>query len=217
METFKEILEVIYFISGPALVVIVYLGLSQIKVAREQVEAQRKATRINAKRDALKITSEQIMKYGSEVIPLQNVFNEKVKSEEIKFFTDSKVKITGREIQVKPCADDNEVKKLKSLIYEFTSVMNAMEGFSVFFTSGVADEKVAFRSLSSTYCYFVKELLPLLVLVEAGNKRFTATMQLFHIWYSRLESENLEKQKEELERKIKSNKTQTIEIIGEDS
>ena len=81
MELFKEIIEIAYFISGPALVVIAYLALSQIKVAKKQIEAQRNATRISSKRDALKATSEQIAKYASEIIPLQNIYNEKISSE----------------------------------------------------------------------------------------------------------------------------------------
>ena len=102
-------------------------------------------------------------------------------------------------------------------MYEFTNLMNAMEGFCIYFVSGVADEKVAFKSLSSTFCSFVEGLLPLLVPLTDGENRFAATIQLFQIWHSRLESENLEKQKKELEQKLKGNKTQTIKTIGENA
>lgn len=217
METTKDILEILYFISGPALVLIGYFALSQIKVAREQIEAQREASKINSKRDALRTTSEQVTRYCNEIIDLQNKLDHRIEAGGIKFFEKSKVKISGDNIQVNPCSDENERKKLLSIMMEFTNVMNAMEGFSIYFISGVADEKVAYLSLSNTFCGFIKKVLPLVVPVISDGHRLSATIKLFHIWNARLEAESLKQQKEDLEKKLKDNKLQSIKTVGYDA
>ncbi|MCI0510961.1 MULTISPECIES: hypothetical protein [Chromohalobacter] len=63
MQTLKEILELVYYVSGPLLVVVAFLALGQIRVAKDQLKAQKKAVAISAKRDALRITAEQISNY----------------------------------------------------------------------------------------------------------------------------------------------------------
>jgi hypothetical protein len=214
MENFKEFLEIIYFISGPILVIIAYLALGQIKVAKEQIEEQKNASKINSKRDALKLTSEQITHSGAFIIPLQNALNVSINKNNIKYFDESSVEILGNKIKVTPCKREGEFEKLSYVGSEFTAVMNAMEGFAVFFSSGVADEKIAFYSLSETYCNQIKLLLPLLVPIRAGEKKLTACMHLFTIWNSRLEAEKLEMQKSELDKKIKNHKTHTVTTVG---
>ena len=217
MDSFRDILEIIYFISGPLLVLIAYGALSQIKVAKEQLEEQRKFSQIASKRDALKVTSEQITSYGSDIVPLQNIYHKKIESEEIKYFSKSTVEVNGNEIRMEPCKDKAEFKKLELILEEYTNVLNRMEGFSVFFMSGVADEKIAYLSLSDTFCTFVKEAMPLLLLLDPDKNRFTATTSLFFTWNSRLESESLKKQKELLDKKIKNNQPQTVKFVGENA
>ena len=85
MSALRDVLEISYFVSGPALVLVAYLALSQIKIAKQQLTAQQDATRISAKRDSLKATSEQVARYGSEIIPLQNALFKKIKTENINY------------------------------------------------------------------------------------------------------------------------------------
>lgn len=214
METAKNILEIVYLLSGPALVVIAYLALSQIRIAKEQLQAQREATNVSVKRDALKATSEQIARYSFELIPLQDALFKKIKDENIKFFKESKTVITGDKISVNPCSDKAEMEKLASIGMEFTRAMNSIEGFSVYFISGVADEEIAFRSIAETFCTTINDLLPLLVPLTKDGNRFSSTMQLFMIWHARRQKENWERQKLDLENKINTHSTQTIKPFG---
>lgn len=126
MESIKNFLEIVYFLSGPALVAIAYIALGQIKVARSQIEEQRKATRISAQRDALKLTSEQIREYGLKIIPLLNILDKAINDNNIKFFEKSEIIINDNSIKVKPYTSDNELKKIANVINEFLNVMNAL-------------------------------------------------------------------------------------------
>lgn len=215
MEQFRDYLEILYFLSCPALVVIAYIALAQIKLAKNQIEEQRNATRISAKRDALKLTSEQIKEYGVTIIPIINTLDKKIKDESIEFFKKSEVVIGDDNFKVNPCSDDAEIDKLKNIIPEFLNVMNALEGFSVFFVSGVADEKLAYRSLSTTFCHSVKNFLPLIVMLTSDSNSFSVTIKLFSIWNNRLDSEAMEQQMQGLEKKLRSKKEKTIRIIGD--
>lgn len=215
MEQFRDYLKILYFLSCPALVVIAYIALAQIKLAKNQIEEQRNATRISVKRDALRLTSEQIKEYGATIIPIINTLDKKIEDESVEFFKKAEVVINEDNIKVKPCSDDAEIEKLKNIIPEFLNVMNALEGFSVFFVSGVADEKLAYRSLSTTFCHSVKNFLPLIVMLTSDSNSFSVTMKLFSIWNNRLDSEAMEQQMQGLEKKLRSKKEKTIRIIGD--
>ncbi|MBA7531818.1 hypothetical protein ES705_24042 [subsurface metagenome] len=215
MEQFRDYLEILYFLSCPALVVIAYIALAQIKLAKNQIEVQRNANRVSAKRDALRLTSEQIKEYGVTIIPIINTLNKKIENENMEFFKKSEVVIGDDNFTVKPYSDDVEIEKLINIMPEFLNVMNALEGFSVFFVSGIADEKLAYRSLSTTFCNSVKNFLPLIVILSSDSNSFSITMKLFSIWNNRLDSEAIEQQMQGLEKKLRSKKEKTIRIIGD--
>lgn len=211
----RSYLELAYFLTGPMLVGIAFLALSQIKVARKQLEEQKNATKIMAKRDALRLTSEQIRDYGTRIIPILDVLDKKIQAENINFLKDCTVIIEKNQITVRPCTDSAEREKLLNIVIEFSTAINALEGFSAYFVSGVADEYVAYRSLATTYCNSVKDILPLLVLFNQDNRRFAATLELFGVWNTRMESEGLLKKKQELDHKLKGMGERTIPIVGE--
>jgi len=215
MEQVRDYLEILYFLSGPALVVIACIALVQIKLAKNQIEVQRNATKISAKRDALRLASEQIKDYGSTIIPIINNLDKKIKAESIEFFKKSKVVIGDNSFKVNPYIDVAEIDKIINIIPEFLNLMNALEGFSAFFVSGVADEKIAYRSLSTTFCNSVKDLLPLIVMLGSNCKSFSATMKLFSIWKNRLDSEVMEKQMQELEKNLRSKKERILRTISD--
>jgi hypothetical protein len=215
MENIKEYLEIAYYISGILLVWVAYLALGQIKVARQQLEEQKKSLKITSKRDALKLTSEQVTNYGINIIPLQSTLEVAINKHGVTFFKNSKVEINGAEIKVTPPQDEKELQKIELIVKDFTNVMNALEGFAVYFASGVANEKLAYQSLAKTYCHHLKTYIPLLVMIDAGNKRFSASMFLFNTWYSRLVAEELAVEQAKINEKIKSHKTHTISTVGE--
>ena len=217
MDIIKELLNILYLISGPVLVYIAYTALDQVKFAKAQIDEQKEATRINSLRDALKLTSDQISRYCEYIIPLQDALDEKIASEEVHYLEKSTFTIVGEEINVSPCSEDGEYEKIILILPEFTKFINAIEGFSSYFISGVADEEIAYKSLGSTYINAIQGILPILVLFDTGNSRFSATMQLFLIWHHRFESQDLKKQQEQIKEKLKNNKDMKVNVVGASS
>ncbi|EGQ8146827.1 hypothetical protein WOC09_23455 [Vibrio parahaemolyticus] len=215
MDEIKNYLELAYYASGICLLLVAYLALGQVKIAQEQLNEQRKALSISSKRDALKLTSEQVVIYGKDIIPLINKFTTAVKKHEIEFFDKSEIVVETDSIIIKPYKDDEDYLKVKEVIPEFVELMNAMEAFAVYFTSGVADESTAYNCLGSSYCNHLKKALPLAHIFDQNDKSYSASMQLFKVWYSRLVAEELELEQKKLMAKIDNLKEQRISIVGE--
>ncbi len=218
MEEVKTWLEILYYLSGPAITVIAYLALGQIRVAKEQIAEQKKSLQISSKRDALKLTADQVKLYCEKIIPLQNTFDQKLKADGITVLGKFKVEFEPGTIKVTPPPKENfNFKDFEIIATEFLDVVNAMEGFSTYFASGVADERLAYLSLGSTFCSSMKTIAPLLIPISSEGRQFSATLRLYSIWGTRLENENLERQKLEIEKKLKSNKQVSIKVVGTDA
>lgn len=216
VQNLKDWLEIIYFISGPAVAVFAFLALGQIRVAKEQLEAQRRSLQISSKRDALRLTADQLTEYSTKIVPLINAFDQKVKTENVTFFSKFKVEVCQDSIKVSPLSTDVDINDAMKVRSEFVTVANSLEAFSSYFASGVADEGMAYLSLGTTFCGTVKHLAPLLVRLGADDRRFSAMLHLFTIWSCRLEAETLNKQKREIEDKLKTKSTVTIKTVGTD-
>lgn len=217
LELFKDWLEIAYFLSGPIVAFIAFLALGQIRVAKSQMEEQKKSLRITSKRDALKLTAEQVTVYCDKIIPLQNKLDAKLKSDNVKILDKFNIEFNNNSIKVIPPQEDFNYEDFKSFAEEFVNIANAMESFSTYFVSGVADEKVAYLSLGSSFCDSMKKLAPILIPISNDGRRFSATLRLYSIWGERLESEALEKQKLEIDKKLKSKRQVNTKVIGEDA
>jgi len=213
MGNLHNILEMVYFISGPLLLIVAYKGLEQIKEARNQSMETRESRIINSKRESYRISAEKCEYYLSTIIPLQNNLSKEVKSKGITFFKNSEVIINGDEIKVIPSYRDEEEFNLIWKELPTLEVFNAMEGFSIFFTSGIADEEIGFLTVGWAYCQNVKRYLPHL-LDLASTSSYSNIIKLFKIWNARLEAAKLEKEKERIENEISKNKPKSIETIG---
>lgn len=207
-----SLLETLYFLSGPALAFFAWRALEQIKVMKTQTLQQRDHAKSEAKRDELKITLEQIHNYKENILQLENQLEEKTKEIGFEFLEDIKIEIEENTIRIMPPQDGipkEEFSKVLDVVVEFTQTFNAIEAFSVFFISGIADDKFAFPYISKSYCNFVKRYLPILALINDGYA-YNATIGLFYIWESKLQKIDLQKNKDELDQKI--NKMQVFDI-----
>lgn len=196
----KYIVEIISLLTAPVILYLAYRGLEQIKLAKKE-------SKLNSKREAYKITAEQCKDYQGRIIALHNQLFNKETEEKAKFLKESKVTITDKNISVEFVKDDTE-----KISTELLEVVNAMEGFSLFFVSGLGNERVAYETIGETFVDSTKYLLPFLI-AYGNKKRFKNTMSLFIIWYKRREKDELEIEKKVLEDKLKTKKTVEIKHL----
>ncbi len=206
LSVIKEILEYIYLLSSPAIVFVAYKALGQIKITRE-------IARTNSKREAFKVTAQECRYFSEKIIPLIDALDEKIENLDIQFFTKSEVKIENNSIQVKPFVKyKHHNDTFDEISLNLVSLMNSLSDFSMFFISGVADERLAYNSVSTTYCGTIEKLAP--ILVPAAGDDAESTLRLYMIWHNRKEKEEAIKEKKKLDKKIKENSSVTIKPIG---
>ena len=83
MDTIRTILELIYFVSGPILVVIGIIALKQIKEARNQVAETRNSRVLTTKRDSYKAAADKCSYYMETIIPLLNTLDKEIEEWEL--------------------------------------------------------------------------------------------------------------------------------------
>ncbi|MEZ8827034.1 hypothetical protein AB6E04_22050 [Vibrio amylolyticus] len=214
MEQFTEILNIIYLLSGPTLVVIAYLALGQIKVAKLQLEEQKNIAQIQSKRDALKLMSEQVAAFNNVILQLENELDDKIESESIEFFDKAEVSISEEGISIN-LEELGSLEELDPIIPELTKFANSLDSLSVNFLSGVADEEQAFRAIGLNYCDSVKDILPFLVMANNYNEHsYANSLQLFMIWHNRLEVMSMLKKKKDLDSQLNSRSIVTVTPVG---
>lgn len=207
MNIIKEVLEYIYFLSGPVIAVFAFKALGQIKVTRE-------IAKINSRREAVKLATEECRYYSENIIPLINELEKKIEEFDVQIFSKSKVDVKSDKIDVLPFVDyKNYDESWEKISPYFGRVINSLSHFSTFFVSGVADESVAYNSLGTTYCYIIKRLSPVLVPIIADREENNA-ITLFYIWNNRKVKAEAIQQKIKLEERIESNHDTTIKPIG---
>ncbi len=81
---------------------------------------------------------------------------------------------------------------------EVARVANRLEGFAVYFTSGAADEEIAFSSMGPLFCGWIRNLSPFLVLARSQSKEtltsgsYESVVRLYDLWARRMTKSQLE-------------------------
>ena len=207
LSTIRPYMEVLYFISGVGLLITAIYALKQLNLTKKSMSLQ-------AKRDSLRITSEQCEKYLNHIINLQDILYEQVKQNNIGFFKGWNVDFINNSIIVKHSSPINNTN-LDIIAPYFLDVLNAMEAFSSYFVSGLADEEVAYFTVGSTFIKSTEDLIPLFCVNNLQNDGyFKNIMDLYILWKRRNKLVELEKNKKLIENELEKTNLEFIIPIG---
>ena len=206
MQQTREYLELAYFLSGPIVAILAAWGLRQITVARN-------SARLTAKREAFRLSAEQCRRFMEQLIPRMNEFDSLMNQKPLQYVTDAKTETYDNGFKVQAgrinLDDPDTVMALSKAI----ELINSLESFAVFFTSGVAAEEVVFPVVGKTYCREVETLLPV-VAIGASNSHYHNLLTLFFTWRGRLIKGQLITDKAHLESRIRNIRGKTITPMG---
>ena len=169
----RPIIEFLYFVGGIGLCVMALIAYRFTK----------KTLSINSKRDSIKVAVEQNEYYLKNIVPLHLKLNKIIEENNIQYFNGWNVIIKSGNIIVE---NNGIIKKdnLEVIADCCIDTLDAMEAFSVYFISGLADEEVAYSSVSSSYIAVIEKLLPLFKeFIKCGHYR--NILKLFWLWKSR--------------------------------
>jgi hypothetical protein len=204
----KSIIELIYLLAaGPILAYVGIKGLKQLKILKKHF-------RLNSMREAFKVAAEQCNHFSKEIIPLYRKFMKEIDDNNIKFLDNFEINIKKNHYKVSPTEDiaTADLNALNSSEY-LTDLLNNIEGYSLYYASRVADEKVGYITTGKCYCEMVMKLLPLFI-TEFQKGYFKNTSLIFGIWYNRQQKEKLTLEKKQLEKEIKEIPAGSISAIG---
>ncbi|EPC4056230.1 TPA: hypothetical protein NJ084_004494 [Vibrio parahaemolyticus] len=204
LSSVRPYLETLYFIAGIVVAFAAIYALKQISILKMTLQVQ-------SKRDALKITSEQCELYFNQIIPLQDSFYNNLEKHSIKYFEGWSVDIENDSISVSRQSQpkmENFEKIIGSL-----SVLNALESFSAFFVSKVADERVAYDTVGTNFLGFTKNLMPWIIGCRKDG-HFKNLTQLFVLWETRRLHLELLQEKRDLNKKLRNTQMKITVPIG---
>ncbi|WP_455288189.1 hypothetical protein [Vibrio parahaemolyticus] len=182
-----------------------YKALDQIKVTKE-------LAKVSSKREAYKVTADECKYYSEKIIPLIDNLDSRIEELDVQMFTKSKVKVENNKIAVSPYFQyDHHDSAMDKIASELIAVSNSLSDFATYFTLGIADEQLAYKTMSYTYCNTVKKYAPILIRLAAKED---SVFQLFIIWNTRMEREKALDEKKKLEEKIKRSADITVNPIG---
>ena len=214
-------LELSYFVFGGfVLAGIAAIGLyqlihtrKQLELANEQLVFAKEALKTTSRREAFSLTAECCDHYLSTVIPLLNKLDKKIESKGITFYKDATVTISGDEIRITGVSANQDADARIEIASHSANALNALEGFAVYFVSGVADESVAYETVGRTFVNSTKKLAPDF-LQYSTDGYFRNLTRLFILWSKREEKQRIEFEKLILEKKSETISTKKISAIG---
>ena len=214
MQTIKDILELIFFISGPLVAYFTFRVVGQINESRRQEKGTKLSQMINYKRESYKMAAVQCAYFTTTIVPLIKNLDKEIKANGISYFEKSEVHFVSDIIKVKPFFQDNEEKN-KVFSLPNLELFNALESFSMYFASGVAAEKIGYLTNGTKYCNTVSKYAALLATLSDG-KHFNNTLYLYKIWNARQEKEQLDKEKKKIDKRVCINKKIYLNTIVTD-
>jgi hypothetical protein len=214
-ENIRTLLELASFASGPLVLIVAILGLRQLYFAQGQIDTAKGIFRKQSIRESFIAAANECRNFSDTMMPTINTIDKFIEDNKITIFQDAKIIETenGFKIdmsQIKP----DDVIKLSEIDGIFNKYFNGMELFALHFVSRIADENIAFLMMGKPYVEEVEQMAVLLPLTNSSQDDFKAIWPLYFSWKARLQKQKLEKEKSEIESKLKTIKYEPKKAIG---
>lgn len=209
----RDTLELSYFASAIALVAIAAKGLKQINIGLEQLKLTKAIAEKSAQRDAYRLAHEQCQSFGTVIaVQVANVIYG-AHASGITVYVEPVFAIEDGHI-VKHNFDSGVIAAAVACL-DPTVAMNMLEGFAMFFVTGLADEEIGYRETALAFCGLAKSLMPAFWYYrEQKRAMYKSVVELYEMWGNRLAVEKLEEKRQEVERDLIRVKPRSIRAIG---
>lgn len=173
-------LELVYFISGPLLVLVALVGLRQIVVTRA-------IARDSSRREACRLTMELQSFYCNVIMPRYDKLNALSKNAHLALFEKSHMKRRGADIDVRFDVPEQAMEDLKANYTDIVVVLNDLNSLANHFIFQIADAELGFFTLASPFCQSVEWIYPALLLIRRSTGGYQAIVDLYVLWSTQLE------------------------------
>jgi hypothetical protein len=221
IDTTKSLIENLYLISGPILLISIIIGIYQLNSSKKLFIQAENVLDINSKRDSIKFAIEQHKYIQDKLIPLELEIMEiksknKLKiykyNEEFKHFTINELKSFGNDKMKKYLSNSGDLEYTKKAI-ELVMKLNMI---SVPFNTLVADDEIGFKSFGIYYCKIIESYYPMIALLreQENDFRYNDIRELYNRWNKKLEETKIDEELNNLIKKKNEIKTEIKKPIG---
>ncbi|WP_431808788.1 DUF4760 domain-containing protein [Lysinibacillus sphaericus] len=213
-EIFKEILLILYYIASIGLLIGVIAAYKQLKLAYEQLKLMKSDIETKNTRASIGKSIDYLNWFATDFIPEIDKYETRLNGKKIITYPliEKRTFLFNEEVQETSTVNESINNKYESGI---SNLINQLEFFSAAMMSGLADEELAFNPLAEIFCGFIEFNYD--IYCDSRRKRdtvFTHTIQLYEMWKERLESIDLQKQKQKIEEKMSTFDNKRVKIIG---
>lgn len=188
----RSIFEMLYFSSGIVLIIGLYIGYKQLRVASEDIKIRNERLAMSKSLDYLDI-------FASELLPKMTEYVTKSSSPKVV----EKTKFSIEDVE--SLIDDNYYINIDTMnpeigAYAFKlliekqshgieTIFNQIESFSAGIVHRLADETIVYGPISSVYCSFIESELVFLSIQRGYGAPFDNTVALYKKWTKKRESD----------------------------
>lgn len=206
IEAVRPFLEMLYFIASIGLFASVIIGLKQLKLVKKDMQFQ-------YERAAKEKSIEYLNWFSKELLPKVNKCMKHIEESDLpknsgnmndKFLPDASHKNEDVQAFIKKAKDNGVL-----------DIINQLEFFSSAIINGVADESICYKPMVKSYTSIIALFYPVICDWRKNDLNgFTNLIELFTIWNKKLQKENMEMAKQQLEQNIAEIQTRDIKSIG---
>lgn len=205
----RAILELLSFLAAPVVAAAAFWGLKQLGISKGIANT-------TAKREAFKLAADECRYYAKEIIPLSIKARNEYQRLGLTFantvptFIIDKGQILNHNFDL-PLLH----KELPQMGDTLVAYLNAVEGFALFFTSGVADEDIGFQETASAFCQAASAHMPdYFYMRHIKAAQYVSTIKLYELWGRRLMANSISPNIKPMQDFVREVGKQKISAIG---
>ncbi|WP_143763758.1 hypothetical protein MKX34_11875 [Paenibacillus sp. FSL R5-0636] len=192
----KDILGVLYSLSGIVLIIGVFVGIGQLKLLKKDLD-------IRNRRLAVETSLQYLNIYATEIIPEYEKYAREFKKEVPKPSTSDHLFDGSFNLSLdqfsKELLAESIIKQKLGLI----SIYNRYEFFATGILNKLTDEDLVFIPTGKDFCETIRNEHLVISLFRNLGTPYKNTIELYHKWQDRIDIEILELQKQEADAKIR--------------
>ena len=215
MDNLAAFADTIIALSPVIIAIAAIIALFQLRIAKNDI-------RTRSKREAVCLAAQKCEVFAKEILPSYQttIVNRQaafpLKSWPLKDgeFSQSSIDNLGEAEQWTA-----DLRK-KDVYHSGLDFLNRLEGISMYFTNGAADEGIAYPVIGSVFCIMVQQFAPLLIelrghMVETTiSGPYQNTVDLYRVWSVRQTRKKLQEEKDELSARLDASRETKIKPIG---
>lgn len=192
----RPYLELLYFVSGIGLFIGVLISFRQLRLIKQDIDTRNWRA---AKEKAL----EAIELYAAKFIPASSSYFQEWNAKvgltcyqgTVGDFSRESISVNQRE---------NSVKRFG--LHEWLPALNQLESLCLYFVSGVADERLGFKYIGRSLCFWIERNYDVIAMnrSEKACPHWEAVVELYQLWRPRLTKVELEIQRDDLTERIRA-------------